>query len=578
MAEPKRWTRHVKGVDREFRRLVAALNVILDVDRRIFETSSTLDDLLKEMLDGTCKLTKARFAQVLLRRGYELYIAHSTDPTHKGKAFSIDDCVCGIAVQTGELVISGDVQADFGERYKAMLGTRRTQMRSEVVIPIKSPPPHSVIVGVLNVEWPKPNAFDPDDTDIVVQFARQAGAAIHSARSRAALQLTLELSKFTRGKSPEDAVRSMLTKLAAFFNQQVEIQFLRHEQKTGTLVVECSTVPSTEGINVLVENSFSGLVVQSREARLSNDVRREYAAYFQDTLGGTRSEITVPIFDANEEVIGALNVESTAPDAFTEHDLYLLSVVAGAGVWHRHREMRRSRAVASMAAIGDVAANAIHVLNNIQMPIEEQRRRLLSLASECDASEAFKRELDALGDMLRDVTNRMQNLDEKYQNALSGNVPLDVNRLVAEKRAMITRPDVTFDTHLDPDMAPLQFPPAISDVLWNLVSNAYLAIPKHRPGTITVRTTLTNGAYTHKPEALTIDVIDDGVGMAPAKLETLFRLGNGDRHGYGLWWVKTFVDRCEGTVSVQSEPGRGAHFRLWFPLTADGAARAIHEA
>lgn len=575
--EARMWAGTLKEVDREFRRLVAALNIIVEVDRRIFETSSALDDLLEEMLKGTCKLTKARFAQILLRHGHELVVAHSTDPSHRGTTFAIDDCVCGIAVEQGKSVISGDVQKDFGERYKALLGHGRTKMRSEVVVPIKSPPPHSVIVGVLNVEWPQVDAFDPRDTEIVEQFARQAGAAIHSARFREALQLTLDLAKHVRAVSPHDAVRSTLSKLARFFPHKVEVQFLVHERQAGTLAIECSTIRDTERVRVLVDNSFCGHVVRERRPLLSNDVQVEYASYFQDTVGGTRSELAVPIFDSDENVVGVLNVESAVRHAFTEHDLYLLSVLAESGVWQRLREMRRTRAIASMAAVGDVAANAVHFFGNLVAPIEFRCSKLISLAPPGEASADFNRELHTLRVLLLDVTNSMRMLDEKYKNALRGNVETDLLQMVATTRSMITRPDVSFVADVDPAITLLQLPATMPDVLWNLVSNANLAIPEDRPGEIVVRTRIVKGTYTHKPEVLTIEVIDNGKGLKSEEVDDIFELGNGDRHGFGLWWLRTFVERCDGTVTVQSEPDKGARFRLSFPLTADGSARVAHD-
>jgi signal transduction histidine kinase len=576
------WDRRLREVGREFRRVLAALNIILDVDRRVFETSSELGNLLGEMMKGVCALTKAPFAQILSRQKNELTIVHSTEPNDVGISFPIDDCVSGKAVKDGVPVISGDVQREYPHLYKAVLGGGKTKMRTEVAIPIKSPPPHSVVVGVMNLEWPTKNAFHDDDKDIVMQFARQVGAAIHSARFREALQYTIDLSQLTRAGSPQNAIRQTLDKLAEFFHQEVVVQFLLYEPKTHSLVIEASNAVKTQGIRVLVERSFCGRVVQEKRPLLSNHVRHDYADFFQDTVGHrtgeeTQSELAVPIFDREKNVVGILNVESASLDAFAEHDQYLLEVLAGAGLWHSLRGSRRARAIESMAAIGDVAANAVHVLNNAMPPIEKQCEKLAKLAPPGLASEAFLRELKTLQEVLAGVTDRMRMWDEKYKNALEGNVSMDINRVVEEKRSLVTRREVTFQSELDPEMPELKLPPAISDVLWNLLSNANSAVPKGKPGKIIVRTKLVRGDYTHKPEALELDVIDDGIGIPLEKQKTIFDLGEGDRHGYGLWWVKSFVDRCEGTIDVYSKPGDGARFHIWLPLTPDGAARALQD-
>ena len=62
--------------------------------------------------------------------------------------------LCGAAAERGETVVVGDVTND--PRYLTTFGTTR----SEIVVPIVRA---GNVVGVLDVESEKPNAFDDDD-------------------------------------------------------------------------------------------------------------------------------------------------------------------------------------------------------------------------------------------------------------------------------------------------------------------------------------------------------------------------------------------------------------------------------
>lgn len=96
-------------------------------------------------------------------------------------------------------------------------------------------------------------------------------------------------------------------------------------------------------------------------------------------------------------------------------------------------------------------------------------------------------------------------------------------------------------------------------VVFNLILNAIDATAKH--GAVEV-------AASRDGDAAKLVVGDDGVGVAPGHLASLFRpYFTTKKHGtgLGLFVIKRIVEANGGTVIVESEPGRGARFTVTLP-------------
>jgi signal transduction histidine kinase/ligand-binding sensor domain-containing protein/DNA-binding response OmpR family regulator len=110
----------------------------------------------------------------------------------------------------------------------------------------------------------------------------------------------------------------------------------------------------------------------------------------------------------------------------------------------------------------------------------------------------------------------------------------------------------------------------LEKILFNLLSNAFKFTPEH--GTVTVgveQKTELEGKW------LCIDVHDTGIGIAADKQERIFErffqnelpksmVNQGS--GIGLSITKEFVKIHGGSISVESEPGKGSRFTVRLPL------------
>ena len=127
--------------------------------------------------------------------------------------------------------------------------------------------------------------------------------------------------------------------------------------------------------------------------------------------------------------------------------------------------------------------------------------------------------------------------------------------------AVLRERSLTIDIQSSGDLRVEAYSGETRQVLLNLVRNACEA--SNRPGS-QVEIKLTG-----RQDEVEMAVTDQGSGIEPATLQSLFEFGRstkGDQgNGMGLWTVKHILMRHGGDISVQSVVGRGTTFTLRWP-------------
>ena len=171
--------------------------------------------------------------------------------------------------------------------------------------------------------------------------------------------------------------------------------------------------------------------------------------------------------------------------------------------------------------------------------------------------------------------------------------PLDLNPLVRSAEALLCRvlgEDVRVEVALDPGLWTIRCDPCVVDqIILNLAVNARDAMPDGGRLRIETRNVdLADADVAHQPTLrpgphVRLTVRDSGHGMTAEVKEHLFEpffttraLGKGT--GLGLATVFGAVSQSGGAITVESAPGAGTEFRIFFPRVHGAAATAPEDA
>ena len=127
---------------------------------------------------------------------------------------------------------------------------------------------------------------------------------------------------------------------------------------------------------------------------------------------------------------------------------------------------------------------------------------------------------------------------------------------------------ISVDIRVPKDLTVQVVPVQIQQVLMNLILNARDAMLP-QGGVLTIEAAETAAS-------VEISVSDTGSGIEPENLENILEIfyttkadkRSSDEHsgaGLGLAFCKLIVEKHEGSIAVESEPGRGSTFKISLP-------------
>jgi two-component system NtrC family sensor kinase len=228
-----------------------------------------------------------------------------------------------------------------------------------------------------------------------------------------------------------------------------------------------------------------------------------------------------------------------------------------------------------MASIGELSAGVAHEINNPMAIILTERQILLDYMEQSpEIGESFKEyvrnslnQIDKQVHRCRDITQSLLKFSRRTKSVIE---TVNINRFLEEIIELMEREaradGIKFVTSFDQNLPPiLSDPSQLQQMFLNIINNAIDAHEGKEFGTITIKSESVDSE-----EILKIVISDTGSGVEEEDLGKIFDpffttkpVGKGT--GLGLSICYSIVEQMGGSITVNSETGKGTEFIISIP-------------
>ncbi len=455
--------------------------------------------------------------------------------------------IVGWVAGTGEPLLVPDVSQE--PRYVRLADIG---IRSELAVPIKA---KGEIIGVLNVESDRLNAFDESDVVVLQSLANQAAIAIENARLYETEQRRAEqfrvISKVGSHITSILDVDELLEEIVHLVRKAFGYYLVGIGLNEGDVMVTKTGAgpawddPAFEPPRLRVgEEGIMGWVAGTGEPILAPDVSEEPRYILTPQTAGTRSELCVPLKTKNG-VIGVLDLQSEELNAFDESDLVVLQSLAqqAAIAIENARLYEQAQQLATLEERQRLARELHDSVTQAQYSVTlfaEAARRLAS----GDDRQQMRSYLDQLGDTAQQALKEMRLLVYELRPSALEQVGL-VEALQQRLEAVEGRAGVEAALLVD---GTVELPEDVEEGLYRIAHEALNNVLKHAQVTsVTVRIRADG-------DHVELEVEDNGKGFDPATVS--------DRGGMGLANMRERAERLGGSLTLVSAPGKGTTVKV----------------
>jgi signal transduction histidine kinase len=300
-------------------------------------------------------------------------------------------------------------------------------------------------------------------------------------------------------------------------------------------------------------------VAENRRPYLSPDVRDDplNVVLFEDM----RSSISVPLQFGQEDpsevdsLLGVLLLESSRVAAFDQQDVELLEALAQEAVIaiqnaSQHQkllaEQEKRLAAEKWALMGQAATALAHRINNLMGIVPVSARETLRSLSKLETTDSERLWIKDSGPTAR----------------------LDVNHLLNEALEAADLPDkIEVSRNFEKKLPLVSCSLLLVDIFLELITNASKAMEDRDRRQLQVRTRSDQDDAGHW---VVVEIKDTGRGIPPGQMVHLWKMFQQSENGlgFGLWWLRTFIERQGGSIECHSKPDDGARFIVRLPASS----------
>lgn len=245
----------------------------------------------------------------------------------------------------------------------------------------------------------------------------------------------------------------------------------------------------------------------------------------------------------------------------------------------RRRLEEQLRHSQKMEAFGQLAGGVAHDFNNLLTVINGFSEMLLSETEPDDPRFDCTRQIREAGERAAALTRQLLTVSRRQ---FTEPRVIDLNQIVTRSETMLRRligEDIRIEAMLQENLPSIKVDPGqIDQVFLNMAVNARDAMPAGGRLTIsTHRIEIDSAGSSTEPHAdlppgryVQLTISDTGTGMTEETKSRIYEpffstKGAGKGTGLGLATVYGIVQQNNGVISVESCPGEGTTFRIFFP-------------
>ena len=370
-------------------------------------------------------------------------------------------------------------------------------------------------------------------------------------------------------------------------------------------VSEVNPCETLEQLNLIIDNLGDSISVKNREHRFvyANEVfiRSSGLTHSDDVIGKTVCEIfsdertstlreqEEQIFQSGQESLsdeeyndatGRPRVNRVKKTVVEDPQGNKLMIVLSRDVTE-NRQMRNQLVQAQkMESLGLLASKIAHDFNNLLNVINGYCEMILEDMDEDNPAREDLEKISEAGQSAATLTTQLQVLGHKPKQSSQKEL-LNLNEIIEDDSPMLAQlvgEDVHLTRELDSSIGVISTDPReLRQILMNLAANAKDAMPDGGSMTIVTANVDVDETWAKKHPLVNagsfacLSVKDDGVGMDETTRDRLFEpffttKGKGKGAGLGLSSVYGIVKQNGGFIEVWSKPGKGAEFKIYFPV------------
>jgi signal transduction histidine kinase len=485
--------------------------------------------------------------------------------------------ITGWVATTGKPIRSGDVRKD--KRYVSI----NSRVRSEMAVPLEM---RGQIVGLLNVDSTKVNAFSATDEERLVDLASEAAKWLELAweidqlrlKSRQLTSLVDTAQTIISENNFEEILGQITRQTSRLTKTRICSVFLLNDDGSELVLRGChgGSELYRDTPNLRTEDSLLGSVVSRHKPVTVVDVSREKGYIHPDIARKERlvSMLAVPLTFA-DKALGVLAIYTQARHRFSNDEIKLLTALADLSavaiekgrLLARVVEMEEKlRASERLSALGLLAAEIAHEIRN---PLTVMQMLFHALVESLPLDATSQRDAELIGEKMRQMNRILDQVlsfarsSEPIKESVQAQSLFD--DVVLLTRYKLQQQGIEVRTSVPEAVPPFRADrEQVEQVLLNLILNASDAMPKGGMLRLSAGVEAVDGET-----YLVLAVRDNGQGMTAEQVANLFApflTYKESGTGIGLAIVQKIMENHQGKVEVESKSGQGTRFKLLFPI------------